>query len=95
MVWGERNRFNAPELQSRVAFTVDRIYPELNPRAIQDTLPEPQSMFVGRSWWDNLNLDTTRSAKTNRLSPLLDKEFRLQRDLARRYHKQIPIPHAH
>lgn len=95
VVWGERNRFNASELQSRVAFTVDRIYPELNPRAIQDTLPEPQSMFVGRSWWDNLNLDTTRSAKTNRLSPLLDKEFRLQRDLARRYHKQIPIPHAH
>ena len=95
VVWGERNRFNAAEVQPRVAFTVERIYPELDPRAIQDTLPQPQAMIVGRSWWDNLDLSTPRSAKNNAFSPLMDKDARLQRDLTRRHGKELPIPHSH
>ena len=56
VTWGQRNRFNEPALQDRVLFTVNRVLPEIDAAAIQATLPAPQLMTVGATWFDNLNL---------------------------------------
>lgn len=58
VTWGQRNRFNAPALQERVLFTVNRILPEIDARLIQMSLPAPQSMRDNISWFDNLNLSS-------------------------------------
>lgn len=58
VTWGQRNRFNAPALQERVLFTVNRVLPEIDARLIQMSLPAPQSMRDNISWFDNLNLSS-------------------------------------
>jgi hypothetical protein len=56
VTWGQRNRFNDPALQDRVLFTVNRVLPEIDAAAIQATLPAPQLMTAGNTWFENLTI---------------------------------------
>jgi len=58
--WGQRNRFNHPDLQARVRFAVERVLPELgNVAALQEQLPTPISMDITKGWFENVQLDST------------------------------------
>jgi hypothetical protein len=87
VIWGERNRFNAPDIQPRVAFTVERIYPELDVQAIQASLPPPIPMFTGQSWFDNLVLN---AAKNQAPRVIEDSEAHWRRD-SRQRHQHLPL----
>ncbi|MCY7294107.1 hypothetical protein [Alteromonas sp. a30] len=59
--WGQRNRFNSPQVRQRTQFVVNSIYPNLNVTAALNTLPAPQDMIRGVSWFDNLMNSTDQS----------------------------------
>lgn len=56
VTWGQRDRFNSPEIQPRVRRVVENILPDLDVLAIQADLPAPKLMSPGRDWFENLNL---------------------------------------
>jgi hypothetical protein len=87
VIWGERNRFNAPDIQPRVAFTVARIYPELDVQNIQTTLAPPIPMISGQSWFDNLVLSAAKGQ-----TPVLieNREARWLKD-TQQHHQTLPL----
>lgn len=85
VTWGQRNRINAPNLQARTAFAVERILPQLNVATIQPTLPYPELMNAGESWYDfnaiissGVNITTLQDSSklnTHPRPPLIAEEF--------------------
>ncbi|HAB79567.1 MAG TPA: hypothetical protein DCE62_04720, partial [Glaciecola sp.] len=70
VTWGQRNRFNDPALQDRVLFTVNRVLPEIDAAAIQATLPAPQLMTSGNTWFENLTIGSAaKSAEQQQWTP--------------------------
>jgi hypothetical protein len=53
--WGQRDRVNAPLVQPRVAYAVDRLLPNLNVSQIQANMPSPQFLPTGQSWRDTVS----------------------------------------
>jgi hypothetical protein len=72
VTWGQRNRINALEIQTRVQSAVEAIFPQLDVAQIQRTLPPPQLMQAGRDWFSNVVLDdpATPSGLNQKPSPL-------------------------
>ena len=56
ITWGQRDRFNVPELQSRVEFAVETILPELDVDSVRSSLPTPLLMDPSKNWFDNIAL---------------------------------------
>ncbi|WP_346993713.1 hypothetical protein [Alteromonas gracilis] len=53
--WGQRDRVNAPLVQPRVAYAVNRLLPNLNVPQIQANMPSPQFLPTGQSWRDTVS----------------------------------------
>jgi hypothetical protein len=57
VTWGQRNRINETSLLQRTAFVVNNILPTLDTDEIQATLPSPELMPAGESWYNTLILN--------------------------------------
>ncbi|MDG1814735.1 MAG: hypothetical protein P8H22_01385 [Glaciecola sp.] len=90
VTWGQRNRFNDPALQDRVLFTVNRVLPEIDAAAIQATLPAPQLMIAGDTWFENLSLGS--AAKSAKQPQIRSKEQMHQQILL---DTRVPDVHKH
>lgn len=55
--WGQRNRFNHPNIQARTKATVNALLPNLNVDVIQQNLPATVDLTPGVSWQQNLDLN--------------------------------------
>ncbi|WP_299806356.1 hypothetical protein [uncultured Shewanella sp.] len=80
--WGQRGRIGDPKLESRAAFVIDQIMPELNGATLVRSLPDPIAMKQGQSWSDNLALSPSVKSQLNPISPsvTVSPELRLSGD---------------
>ncbi|MCL1048152.1 hypothetical protein L2755_00715 [Shewanella abyssi] len=67
--WGQRGRVGDNALQSRAAFVIEQILPELDSMSLVSNLPQPIFMVQGDSWSENLTISPTTSSAVNRVSP--------------------------
>ncbi|MDR8523976.1 hypothetical protein [Shewanella fidelis] len=63
--WGQRGRIGDPKLESRAAFVIDQMMPELNGSTIVTALPEPIPMIQGNSWAGNLAISPATNSRLN------------------------------
>ncbi|MGL5360556.1 MAG: hypothetical protein ACRDBI_12710, partial [Shewanella sp.] len=68
--WGQRGRIGEASLESRAAFVIDEMLPELDGLSLIASLPEPLAMAQGQSWRQTLATSPT-TARLNGL-PLQD-----------------------
>ncbi|ABV87290.1 hypothetical protein [Shewanella pealeana] len=66
--WGQRGRIGDASLESRAAFVINQMMPELNGAALVNGLPEPIAMKQGLSWSENLMLSPSTQSQLNRTS---------------------------
>jgi hypothetical protein len=80
VTWGQRDRFNLPQLQSRVRQVVGNILPELDVAGMQAELPAAQLMTPGLNWFENLNLtgQGQKQAKPSRTYAISNKDIWLE-----------------
>ncbi|GIU19063.1 MULTISPECIES: hypothetical protein [unclassified Shewanella] len=80
--WGQRGRIGDSDLESRAAYVIDQMMPELNATALVNGLPEPIAMKQGLSWSENLLLSPSVQSQLNRISPstTVSPELRLSGD---------------
>ncbi len=48
--WGQRGRIGDSKLESRAAYVINQMMPELNATAVVRALPTPIAMQQGQSW---------------------------------------------
>ncbi|WP_394392742.1 hypothetical protein [Shewanella woodyi] len=61
--WGQRGRIGQNSLQSRAAFVINNIFPNMDGTNLISNLPEPIAMAQGDSWLENLTISTLSSAQ--------------------------------
>ena len=61
--WGQRGRIGQNSLQSRAAFVINNIFPNMDGTNLISNLPEPIAMTQGDSWLENLTISTLSSAQ--------------------------------
>ncbi|QQX82250.1 hypothetical protein JK628_10805 [Shewanella sp. KX20019] len=66
--WGQRGRIGDNALQSRAAFVIEQILPELDSMGLVSKLPQPIFMIHGDSWSENLTISPTTPSAINRVS---------------------------
>ncbi|GIU25825.1 hypothetical protein L2719_04625 [Shewanella schlegeliana] len=80
--WGQRGRIGDIKLESRAAFVIDQMMPELNGLSLVSDLPTPIEMKQGQSWSDNLTISPVNSPQLYRVAPKANSspELRLSGD---------------
>ncbi|MGS0682018.1 hypothetical protein ACVBIL_12730 [Shewanella sp. 125m-7] len=85
--WGQRGRIGDSKLESRAAYVINQMMPELNATAVVRALPTPIAMQQGQSWAENLaispiNTTTEKALAANRevLRPAFVVELKLSGD---------------
>ncbi|MBW8186655.1 hypothetical protein [Shewanella nanhaiensis] len=85
--WGQRGRIGQNSLQSRAAFVIHNIFPNMDGTNLISHLPEPIAMTQGDSWLENLTISTLSNAQkraatqqSSSTTPLSVPELRISGD---------------
>lgn len=80
VTWGQRDRFNEPNIGSRLRFTVSNILPELGEiSSLQANLPAPILLKPNVSWFDNVNLNLELVSPDSLHSTIPKSSYELER----------------
>lgn len=66
--WGQRGRIGGSSIKIRAQYVIDAIMPEVGSQNLIDNLPVPRQLAAGKSWAENLVINSTSASSPPKVS---------------------------